>query len=129
PAVVRPSRVTRRLEVPPFPRVLPDISDQQIAGRAVEVEFPWVAQPVGPDLRQGARLADERIAWRHGETGSRVDVDAQQLAEANAEVLAVVVLVPAAAAVADADVQVAVRAEDDVAAVVIAQRVRHREEL
>src|SRR5437667_10524723 len=79
PAVVAPSRVARRLEVHLLPQVLPDIRDEQIAARAVEVEFPRVAQPVGPDLRQGARLADEGIAWRHGETGSRVDVDAQQL--------------------------------------------------
>ena len=129
PAVVAPSRVIRRLEVHLFPQVLPDIRDEQISARAVEVEFPRVAQSVGPDLRQGARLADKRIAGRHGETGSRIDVDAQQLAQANAEVLCVVVGITAAAAVADADVQIAVRAEDDVAAVVIAERVCHREEL
>src|SRR5438552_19070043 len=111
PAVVAPSRVARRLEVHLFPQVLPDIRDEQISARAVEVEFPRVAQPVGPDLRQGARLADERIAWRHGETGSRVDVDAQQLAEPNAEVLCAVVLIPAAAAVPDADREIALRAE------------------
>src|SRR5439155_23312918 len=100
PAVVAPSRVTRRLEIHFLPGVLPDIRDEQISARAVEVEFPRVAQPVGPDLRQGAGLADEGIAWRHGESGSRVDVNAQQLAEANAAVLCVVVGIPAAASVA-----------------------------
>src|SRR6266480_1789593 len=129
PAVVAPSRVARRPEVHLFPQVLPDIRDEQISGRAVEVEFPWVAQPVSPDLRQGARLADKGIAWRYGETRSRIDVDAQQLAQANAEVLCVVVGIAAAAAVADADVEIAVRAKDDVAAVVIAERVRYGEQL
>src|SRR5436309_7811318 len=107
PAVVAPSRVARRLEVHLFPQVLPDIRDEQIAARAVEVEFPRVAQPVGLDLRQGARLADEGISWRHGDTGSRVDFDAQQLAEPNVAALCVFVLNSRSASVADVELEIA----------------------
>lgn len=95
----------------------------------VEAELPRVAQPVVPDLRQRAGLPREGIARRHRESGSAVDVDAQELAEPHAKVLRVVVRIAAATTVADADVQKAVRPERHVAAVVVGQRMRHREHL
>ena len=71
---------------------------------------------------------DERVVGRNVITGGSlvgdVDVDAQHLAEQLIRVLRVVLRIVAAAAVAHADVEIAVRAEREMAAVVIGERLR-----
>ena len=81
-------------------------------------------RPIGPDLVGAGRLAGERVVGGDrvvlggiGREVVAVDVDAQDLAEEN-ESLAWL-LVAAAAAVADGDVEVAIRAEGELAAIVI----------
>jgi hypothetical protein len=69
---------------------------------AVERESPRVAQSVGPDLGLGTHGLEKGIVVGDaiGQVGfSRVDVDAQHLAQQGAEILAVAVGIMAAAAV------------------------------
>ena len=64
----------------------------------------------------------ERIRRRDRVRRAVIDVDAQDLAEELIEVLGVVVRIAAGAAVAGADVEKAVRAELELAAVVVGER-------
>ena len=93
---------------------LADVGDHEVAVRR-EREPPRVAQAVGVDLAARAAAAHERVAdgtrVRAAAVGARVDAD--DLAEQRAEVLAVAaraVLVAAAAAVAEARRRAARRA-------------------
>ena len=56
PAVVFAADARRGLEVDLLERVLADVADPEVAGRAVEGEAPRIAQAVRPDLaaRAGA---------------------------------------------------------------------------
>ena len=115
----------------------------------VEAHAERVAEAVGPDLADGARRGDERIARRDAvvAVGGVVaeGIDAQDLAEDGREVLGVAgrsvpddraaderlaVLVVGAAAVAEADVEADVdRREPQRAAVVIELRLVDAQEL
>ena len=102
--------------------ILADISDEQIAGQAVEGIAPRIAQTGGPDFIAYRRVADERVACRYGIGRGAIHIQAQHGSQQGPAILAVAVLVPCAAAVAGANVQVAVRAKGKVAPVVIASR-------
>ena len=127
-------------------RALSHVGEPQLVADAIEAPAPWIAETVSVDLgavgrarpARAPRVRCERIAVRTGRNrvgrrGARVgDVDAQHLAQQGGQQLGVAdvaVRVAAAAAVADADVEEAVRAERDVAAVVVALRVIDVEEL
>ena len=101
-------------------RPLPDIADPQVAREPVEAEPPRIAQAIRPDFGQRAVGGDERIARRDGVVRRKiVHVDAQHFAEQRAEVLRIVRRVAARSAVARSDVEIAIRAELQLAAVVI----------
>jgi len=73
---------------------------------------------------------DERIVFRNGITAvrlGRVDIDAKDLRQPGAQVLASTQHIPFPTAVAATDVQVAIGAEGDFAAVVIGIGARHLE--
>ena len=97
-----------------LPRVLADVADVEIAGRAVEGEAPRVAQAVGDELPPRLR---------------GVDVQPHDLRERPREALAVVLRVAAAAAVAVTPVEALVRAELQLAAVVVRREVLDEEQL
>jgi hypothetical protein len=141
PPVVPAARRSRRLEVDLFPCPLADVADVQVACRAVEAEPPGVAQPEGPDLVAGAArevcpagtgsAAHEGVGGGNAveRRGRLVDVDAQDLAQQDAQVLPVLPGIPPAAAVTDRGVEEGVRPERDLATVVIAElRVRDHEQ-
>ena len=115
--------------------VLPDLGDVQVAGLAVEAELIGIAKPVGPDFRLRPRmdvgkhvlgdaeqahqllLLDEGIVGRNRvRTVFGVDVDAEDLTEPGAEILAGLQGIAFPAAVSAADVKVSVRSEPDLAA-------------
>src|SRR5919106_244303 len=113
PAVVlQPARVARR-EVHLLDGALPNVRDVEIAGRAVEGVAPGVAQAEAEDRGLGP--------WT-------TDVQAQHLAERGVQVLRPVLRVASRAAVPEADPEPAVRAEDEVAAVVVGVRLVGEEE-
>src|SRR5207244_4290939 len=85
-----------RAHVDLLPRVLADIADVEIAGRAVPREAPRVAQPVAGDLPLRPRL---------------VHIQPEELAQANAQVLCAVPRVAARAAIAHAYIEQPVRPE------------------
>src|SRR5687768_5036266 len=138
--------------------VLPDVADVKVAGLAIEGEAVGIAEAIRPDFWNGARLTDERVirgnavllARREG----RIDIDSQDLAEWRVELLAVAVNLVAedrflaahrlvgrsgdegltvgvigAAAVAHRDVEHPVRAEGQIAAVMVELWPVHAHEL
>jgi hypothetical protein len=123
PAIVLTARTGGGLEVDLFVPVLSDVGDPEVAGVAVERETPRVPETVGPDLRTGARGVDERIAGRDPDAaGVALDVETQDLAEEGVGVLAVALRVAARPAIAEAEIEIGVGAEDELAAVVIRER-------
>ena len=114
PAVVPAAAAARRLEIDLLARVLADVADVEIARRRIEAHPPGIAQAEIPDL-VGAALADERVVVRDAVVPCRiareivaVDVEPQDLAEEDVQVLGVVGRIAAGAAVADRPVEVAV---------------------
>src|SRR5262249_7365459 len=121
-------------------RRLADVADPELPGRAVEAPAPWIAQPERENLRAGLSARAVQVAkgfarvritrWNAVRPGRAEDLDAQHLAEQRVRVLRVadgsVRAVIPAAAVADARVEEAVRAEREVAAVVVTFVVRLR---
>ena len=105
--VVQPALLAPACARRPPPSVLADVADVEVVREPVEREAPRVAQPVAGDLPARAAL---------------VDVQAQQLAEADAQVLRAVARVAARAAVAHPDVEPAVGPELELAAVVVVVR-------
>jgi hypothetical protein len=91
-----------------------------------KLNFHGLRNPYAQISPPRASLSGERIVWRHA-VGDGIDADPQQLAEQYVAILRIVVLITAAAAVADADIQIALWPEGHVAAVVIAERMRHVE--
>ena len=129
PAVIFAADARRGLEVDFLERVLADVADPEVAGRAVEAEAPRIAQTVRPDLAARAGALGERIRRRNGVRRAVIDVDAQDLAEELIEVLGVVVRIAAGAAVAGADVEIAVGSELQLPAVVVREnRMRNRQQ-
>ena len=102
----------------------PHVCDPQVAGLPVELESPWIAQAVGPDLAPSPAPAHERVVRRDPIrfAALRVRVDPKHLRQQDPEVLAVQHRVALASTVAHADVEVAVWPEHDVAAVVVGER-------
>ena len=84
--------------------VLADVADPDLAERRIEREAPRVAQAGQCHAPVGTR---------------RLDVDREQLAELRARVLGVLARVERAAAVAEAEVEARVRAENELAAIVV----------
>ena len=119
-------------------RALADVPDHHVAGRAVEREPPRVAQTVGPDLRtvrraaRSARALRPTAEWVAGwdrVRPARLRRDPQDLPEQRGLVLRVHLGVVPAAPIAHRDVEIAVRAELELATVVIALgRVRDRDQ-
>ena len=125
-----------------FPRMRAHVSQPELTGRAVERPAPRIAEAPGEDLRailrarsiqvaQGIRR--ERVVGRNSiatGSGAAADVDAQDLAKqvvgelsiAGDSAGAVVI-----AAVADAEIEEAIRAKQQVAAIVVAAGLRHLE--
>jgi hypothetical protein len=99
---------------------LAHVGDEEVAGRAVEAEPPGVAQPAGPDLRPGGRLACERVVGRN-RVWQGVHADAQDLPEQRTQVLGVVLGIAPRAAVAEGDVEVPVGTERDLPPAVVAE--------
>src|SRR3954447_16465247 len=123
PAVVFAATAGRGLKVDLFVSVLADVGDPQVRGRAIEGEAPRIAQTHRPDLSARAAYARERIIRRNANApGIALDIDAEQLAEQCAAILAVALRVAGRAAVPHSDVQIAVRAEAHLPAVVIGER-------
>jgi hypothetical protein len=119
-----------------LPRGLPNVTDPEIARRAIEAEAPWVAKTERVDLRariragagRTARVRGERVARRDRVGSACAHVDPQHLAEQPARVLRIVLRIAGRAAVAHADIKHPVRAELEVAAVVIAERLVDRQQ-
>ena len=105
-----------REEVDLLDRVLADVGDPEVVGGPVEREPPRVAQPDRPDLRCG----------RTSPTSGRC---AASCPAGSLGILGPVVRVAAAAAVAQTEPQLAVGAEHHVAAVVVGERLVHRQQL
>ena len=106
---------------------LSDVADPQIARGAIEREPPRISEPVRPDL-VATGAVDERVARRNRvrlAVRGRDRADPQDLPQQGGDRLAVaparvaVAFVVGAPAVAEPDVERAVRAEGDLAAVVI----------
>ena len=129
PAVV-PAALRGGLVIDFFPRALADIGNDQRAGaavsRIVETVPPRVAQAERPDLGKDVGTTGEWIAGRNRIAGRMLrtdrDVDPQHLAEECQRILGPVAWIAAGAAVAEADVKEAVRPEDQIAAVVVRER-------
>jgi hypothetical protein len=119
PAVVGSRAGAGRDEVDLLLEILAGVADEQVAGRAIEGEPPWAAEPVSPDLRPLARLSDERIGGRDRVAAAGGAVDAQDLGEQRVRVLPIVVRVVLAAAVAHADVELAFGSERELSSVVV----------
>jgi len=128
PAVIFSSGARRWLKVDLFPRVLTDVGDKKVSGDVVECAAPWVAQAVGPDLRQGRRLSDERVVEWHSVVAIRIareiiaiDVHSQDLTQPGLQILSVLAWISATTAVTNGNVKIAVRTECDCSAIVVAQ--------
>src|SRR5207237_4710757 len=78
-----------------LPEVLPHVGHVEQPRHPVECEAPRVAQSGGPDLGARARGPQKRVVGGDRVRVATVDVEAQQLAEQRAPLLAVAVRVPA----------------------------------
>src|SRR5689334_2652911 len=96
---------------------LPHVTDVQVALFPVEAVPPRVAQAPCLDLL-GAPTLGKGIGWWNGIRQHAVDVDAQDLAQQAALVLATVEWVAGSPSLARADVEIAVRPEANPASVV-----------
>ena len=109
---------------------LADVADPQVTRGGVEREAPRVAQAARPDLGPGVVHADQRVVGGDGvaEITRRCHrVDPQQLAEQRRGVERQPIGVAAGAPVTQSVVEVAVRAERDVPAVVVPERLLDRD--
>ena len=98
-----------------LPAILPDVGDVQVARLAIERIAPRIAQPA----RDGLDLGPPGL----------LHVEPQHLRQERVGILAVPVRIVRPAAVAQPDVQLAVGAEDEVAAVVVVERLLDVEQL
>jgi len=119
PAVVPTTGPACHFAVDLLSAVLPHVPDPEIAGAPVEAEAPRIPQTVGPDLVAGGRVPDEGVVVRNGVGLPSVHVQTKYGAQERPEVLAVPLRITSASTVAERDIQVAVRAESDLAAVVV----------
>ena len=133
PAEVDPLGLALRPVVDLLEGVLADVADRDRAGLGVEAEAPRISQPVGVDLRPGARgPVDERVVRRDGVGRAAVPVDGLMRSSLPSSVSRFCPLrsrIVLLAAVARADVEVAVRPELELAAVVVFGEVGHVQDL
>ncbi len=88
PVVLAAGRIDR-LEVHFLAYILTNIRDPEIAGLGIKARTPRVAEPIRPDRRDRARVADERVVRRdrvilvrvRGERIGTIDIDAVKLAQ------------------------------------------------
>src|ERR1019366_10415809 len=108
-----------RLQVDLFILVLADVADPEVAAFTIETETPRIAKSVRPDLVPHEAQPKERVRRGNRVRQTVIDVDAQNLAQKLRQILGVVARIARKASVARADVEVAVRAELQLAAVVV----------
>ena len=118
---------------------MPDISDKQPAGLAVETIPEWITQSERPDFCSRSSDADERIIWRDRlGPGRGINVNAEHFAEQSRQTLRIAArfdvarsLVVSAAAVSGGDVQIVcvagARTEADPSSVMIGLGVIERQ--
>src|SRR5262245_2151961 len=102
-----------RQEVDLLPLRLADVAEPEVARLAIEAPAPRIADAELPDLFAPAGAVDVGIVARDRVRRSRVDVDAQDLAEQRCAVLSVTQRVAADVSVAQGDVELPVRPEAD----------------
>src|SRR5215813_918473 len=76
-----------------LPKVLPVVADPDVAGLAIDVHAPWIAEAVSPNLRPGTGQVHEWVIRRHGVGLSgrgMIDIDADQSRQQVADILAAV---------------------------------------
>src|SRR5262249_49756489 len=117
------------LQVDLLPLVLSDIGDPQVARLPIERVPPRIAQPERPDLGPNPGAPDEWIVGRDRVAAGGPGRDAKHLRQQRAQLLAVALRIALAPAVAEPDVQIAIRAEYQIAAVVVGERLLHEENL
>src|SRR5687768_1422081 len=115
-----------------LPVALADVAGPEIARRAVEAESPGVAKAVCVYLRaflgarahavRAPRIAEPAVVGRDRVIRAARDVDPQELAQELASVLRIILRIAARAAVPERHVQHAVRAESEMSAVVVVER-------
>jgi hypothetical protein len=127
PAIIAPPRVSL-LDIDLFPEVLADVRDVEIAVRRVERESPGVTKPKVPDLSARPGLPNEWIVGRNRVRGAGIDIDAKDLSQQRAPILAVSLRISRASTVAQADVEIAVRPERELSAVVVGVGLVHEED-
>ena len=128
PAVVAPADA-EGLVVDLFPGVLADVANHDRARAPardlVDREPERVPQAERPNLREKARVADERVVRGNDVTPGvavrNVDVYPEHLAEQHGGVLRAMVRIVGAAAIAERNVEVAVRSEREVAGIVVGE--------
>src|SRR5437868_4276105 len=79
PRVVFPADARARLKIDLLPLVLADVSDEEIAGYAIERESPGISQSKRPDLIP-ERIRRRITVWQ------RAHVDAQHFSEELCEI-------------------------------------------
>src|SRR5258705_8282430 len=123
PAVVQSFAAIRSgSDVNFLPRVLPDVTDVEIARLPVEREPPRIAESPRPRLRRKTRVCGKRVVERDAVAGCTVDIDTMDLAVHRVVALAVLLRIAAAAAVTERNVEHAVGPELQLAAVMTAER-------
>jgi hypothetical protein len=132
PAVILAALAAPRLEIHLLPAGLSDVRDEQISRQAIKAEAPRVAQAQGPDLFACAPgiTAHKGIIRRDviGQSivGVRVvHINAEHLAQQRRGPLRVVLRIAASAAISHADVEIAIGAKLQLAAVMVAERLRN----
>src|SRR5439155_3011774 len=106
-------------EIHLLPQVLAVLPNPQIAGGAIDVQSPRVAEAIRPRFGPHALLADERVVLGDGvilATVGMVDIDAQHLGAETTKVLAGEIGIGVGGAVAGRDVKHAIVAKVEVAA-------------
>jgi len=123
-----------------FPQVLADVAAPERAGGAVKTVTPRIAQAVSEDFFARAAVAhvgflDERIIardavadlrhiWRTANGLAGVDINAEHFREQGGIILATAKGVVGIAAIAESEIQITIRAEAELAALVIAEGLR-----
>ena len=112
-----------------FPEVLPDVAGPELAGLAIEAEFPDISEADAVHLGRPAGIrfrTHGRVVGRNAVgflAGRMVDVDPQDRREPVGRVLAAASWVVGRATVSERDVEKTVRPESDRAAVVVFKRI------
>src|SRR5215212_529826 len=124
PAIVLSASTRRRLVVDFLVRRRPNVADPQVARDPIETKAPGVAQSKRPDLGARSLLVDVGVVGRDcvpEVVGHQIDVDAQDLAEQGAQILAI--LAVPATPVTQPDVEISIlRPIEEQTTVVVSRR-------